>query len=82
MLQPIARVFVFGFGFNNGNLEITCIAKQVIGALVAFSFRLIAYNKYAAICKALLSCERMGLIVPTCLDESGLHIFSAGIRFI
>jgi hypothetical protein len=53
-----------------------------LGTLAAFSPGLIAYNEYAAICKVLLPCERVGLIIPACMNEPWLHIFSAGIRFI
>ena len=82
LLQPIARVFVSWLGFDNGNLEIASIAKQVIGTLLLSALGLISYYDYATICEVLLLCKRVGLIVPARLDKPGHDIFSAGICFI
>ena len=77
-----ARVSVNWLGFDNSDLKITSKAEQVIGALLLSAFGLVSYDYDSPVCEILLLCKRMGLIIPARLDESGLYIFSAGIRFI
>jgi len=79
LLQAIARVLVFGFGFDNRNRKVGAITQDVIRAFLFFACVTRAERNDAPICERDLLMDLV--IIPTRAVQFWDYIGSASVGF-
>jgi len=79
LLEPIARQFIGGLGFHDGNREVTSVTQQIIGAFWVSPARLFSHRHDSSVREALLLADLV--VIPARCIKLWQDIFSAGVSF-
>ncbi len=82
LLQSVAWVLVIWFGFDDRDKKVSCVTKQIIGALAGLAKDSVSDRDYAPVGESSLFCEGMRLVVPSGGDKLRGYVLSASIGLV